>query len=434
MFFAQERNERGEMWTGRRLGPEGVKEKLKIGNSFDHKEFKDAKIDFPSFDKVMFYNFNNDVRDTGHEADLFDLIRLFKEKAHIPADFIGPKYRIYEMIQASTEENYKSVAEQIFAQTRWNPVLREDKVIAEFTKAPNGKAAQKIAKSLPRINLDTYTLSGKMGKLRMVKSPEEMKLLRKAIDVSCVGQAEVMKALHPDMSEMEIQGIHEYVYRKYGAEYQGYPSIVGAGYNGCILHYIENNRPMVGKDLVLMDLGAEYHGYTADVTRTVPASGKFSPEQKAIYDIVYEAQEAAFKLCKPGGNFTDITLAAKEVIDRRLAEIGVIQAGQEHNYLPHGISHHLGLDVHDKSDRSNVFVPGIVFTVEPGIYIPENSPCDKKWWGIAVRIEDDILITNDGYELLSKLAPRKSEEIEALMANPSALDDIKLPDLDGKRN
>ena len=131
-----------------------------------------------------------------------------------------------------------------------------------------------------------------MGALREVKTAEEMVLLKKAVRISAMGQVEVMKAMKPNMSETEIQGIHEYVYKKYGSEYEGYPSIVGAGNNGCVLHYIENTRTKVEGDLVLMDLGAEYHGYTADVTRTIPASGTFTPEQKAIYDLVYEAQEA----------------------------------------------------------------------------------------------------------------------------------------------
>ncbi len=128
--------------------------------------------------------------------------------------------------------------------------------------------------------------------MREVKTSEELRLLTKAIRISAVGQVEVMKAMKPHMSETELQGIHEFVYKKYGAEYEGYPSIVGAGNNGCILHYIENNKTKIDNELVLMDLGAEYRGYTADVTRTIPANGKFSTAQKEIYDLVYEAQEA----------------------------------------------------------------------------------------------------------------------------------------------
>jgi Xaa-Pro aminopeptidase len=238
--------------------------------------------------------------------------------------------------------------------------------------------------------------------------------------------------MHEKMSETEVQGIHEYVFKKYGAEYEGYPSIVGAGANGCVLHYITNNKMSVGNDLVLMDLGAEYRGYTADVTRTIPANGKFTTEQKAIYDLVYDAQEASFQYCKPGQPIGITTKISREVINKGLAKLGIIESPEaEHMYFPHGVSHHIGLDVHDRGNYEN-FEPNMVLTVEPGIYIPLGSPCDKKWWGIGVRIEDDILITDNGYELLSDLAPRKSDEIEKMMEQESIFSDLALPDIDSK--
>jgi len=299
-------------------------------------------------------------------------------------------------------------------------------------KADNEVKLREVQEKVPDSKLDTYSLNGYMSVLRETKLPAEMKLLKKAIEISAIGQIEVMKAMRPGMSETEIQGIHEFVFKKYGSEYEGYPSIVGAGHNGCVLHYISNNKPEIEEDeLVLMDLGAEYHGYTADVTRTIPANGTFSPEQKAIYDLVYEAQQAGFEACMPGSDFRAPHMAAKEVIDRGLAELGIIQEGQNHRYFPHGTSHYLGLDVHDKGTYGPL-QPNTVITVEPGIYIPENSDCDEKWWGIAVRIEDDILITEDGWVNLSEMAPRKSEDIEAMMAQDSPLDDFVLPDLDGE--
>ena len=279
-------------------------------------------------------------------------------------------------------------------------------------------------------NLDSKVLPMAMAKLRETKTPEEMKLLKKAIEISAVGQIEVMKAMHPNMSETEIQGVHEYVYKKYGAEYEGYPSIVGGGNNGCILHYIENNKTQIGEDLVLMDLGAEYHGYTADVTRTIPANGKFTPEQKAIYDIVYNAQEAGIKASVVGAPFQAPGRAAYQVVAEGLLKLGIIKEEKDTRiYFPHGTSHYLGLDVHD-AGTYGPFKANTVITVEPGIYIPEGSDCDKKWWGIAVRIEDDILITEDGPINLSGLAPRTTEAIEAMMKQPSPLDNFKLPKLD----
>jgi len=195
---------------------------------------------------------------------------------------------------------------------------------------------------------------------------------------------------------------------------------------------IDNYKPEINnKDLILMDLGAEYRGYTADVTRTIPINGKFSKEQKAIYDIVYKAQEAAMAACQVGVPWRQPLSIARKIINEGLYELGILKSlNQRHNYLPHGISHHIGLDVHDKGNR-NAYEAGMVITVEPGIYIPEGSACDEKWWGIAVRIEDCILINEAGApELLSDKAPRKSEEVEALMKLPSPLDKFLLPDLD----
>ncbi|MFT7269031.1 MAG: Xaa-Pro aminopeptidase [Roseivirga sp.] len=263
---------------------------------------------------------------------------------------------------------------------------------------------------------------------------EELDLIRKAVFISTVGQVEVMKAMRPGMTETEVQGIHEFVFKKYGAEYEGYPSIVGAGNNGCILHYIENTAINIKSDkMILMDLGAEYHGYTADVTRTIPIDGTFSKEEKAIYDLVYKAQEAAIQMSKPGVTFAAIGSLAKNIINKGLAELGVIANEKaQHMYYPHGLSHHIGLDVHDKGPYREM-KENMTITVEPGIYIPEGSKCDPKWWGIAVRIEDDILITKDGFELLSDFAPRKSDDIEALMKQSSPLEQFTLPALKGNK-
>ena len=243
-----------------------------------------------------------------------------------------------------------------------------------------------------------------------------------------------MKAMHPGMSETEVQGIHEFVFKKYGAEYEGYPSIVGAGHNGCILHYVDNIKPEIDSDeLILMDLGAEYHGYTADVTRTIPVNGVFSPEQKAIYELVLAAQTAAMEAGTVGVSWQVPSKLARDIINQGLSDLGIIDSvNQRHNYYPHGLSHHIGLDVHDNGSRE-VFEKGMVFTVEPGIYIPQDSKCDEKWWGIAVRIEDDVLIDENGNPvLLSGMAPRSVKEIEKIMAETSILDKFVLPDLDEK--
>ncbi len=377
IIFIQPRNAMAEMWTGRRLGVDGVKEKLAFNQVFNNTEFEDYNIDFSRFDKVLFYDFFNDVRNTRAEGDLYDLIVSFKKKAGYPTE-------------------------------------------GDLTIESSAN------------NLDMETLDQIMKDLRGIKTKEELDLLRKAVDISCIAQVEVMKAMRPGMSEFEVQGLHEFIFKKYQAEYEGYPSIVGAGHNGCILHYIENYKPAIESDeMILMDLGAEYHGYTADVTRTIPVDGKFSKEEKAIYDLVYKAQEAAIQACKPGMNIgRDLDAAiARKIINEGLAELGIISSPEErHLYYPHGLGHHIGLDVHDKGNYEYLEA-GMAITIEPGIYIPEGAKCDEKWWGIAVRIEDDVLITEDGFELLSDLAPRTSNEIEELMKQSSPLDSFVLPEI-----
>lgn len=379
IIFVQPRDAFREMWTGRRLGDEGVKSRLGLSQAFNNSEFKKYNVDFGKFDAILFYDFENDVRDNPKDSsELYDLIVQFKEKVNYPS-----------------KENALNVARE----TRKN-------------------------------NLNTKELAVLMGNLRGVKTKEEMPMIKKAISISAMAQREVMKAIKPGMSEKEIQGIHEYIFKKYQAEDVGYPSIVGAGHNGCILHYIENYKPTISNaELILMDLGAEYHGYTADVTRTIPVSGKFSNEQRLIYDLVLKAQDEGIKASRPGITTDELTMITRNVINKGLVELGIIKTESEkHMYYPHGCCHHIGLDVHDPIPKGRL-QENMIITVEPGIYIPEDSNCDKRWWGIAVRIEDDVLITKNGPEILSAGAPRRADEIEALMKEPSALDDFELPEI-----
>ncbi|HEY0057990.1 MAG TPA: aminopeptidase P N-terminal domain-containing protein [Flavisolibacter sp.] len=369
LFFVQARNAAAERWTGRRLGVDGVKQKLGFTSVLAGRALKDHPLDLAGFDKVIMPQLPEGLRTAKPtDPDLAGLLAQLKQKAGI----------------VDGTKNERVDVRQFY----------------EIT-----------------------------GKLREIKTPEELVLIRKAVEISCQGQNEVMKAVRPDMSELEIQGLHEFVHKKYGAEGVGYGSIVGSGENGCILHYTENSRTRVGTDLLLMDVGAEYHGYTADVTRTIPAGGKFSAEQRLIYNLVYEAQEAAFKTLKNGASWSKAGQAASDIIANGLLKLGIIKKAEDsRQYYPHGLSHHIGLDVHDRNFSGN-FKTGMVITVEPGIYIPEGSACDKKWWGIAVRIEDDVLIRENDYELLSDSAPRTAEAIEKLIAEKSALDGFELPPL-----
>jgi Xaa-Pro aminopeptidase len=198
------------------------------------------------------------------------------------------------------------------------------------------------------------------------------------------------------------------------------------------LHYVENSKIKVNNDLVLMDLGAEYHGYTADVTRTIPANGKFTAAQRTIYDIVYKAQEAGIRATVIGNTMQSPDTAARQIILEGLIDLGIAKTRREAmQYFPHGTSHHIGLDVHDPGTYGQLQA-NMVITVEPGIYIPIGSDCDSKWHGIAVRIEDDILITENGPINLSAEAPRTASGIESLMTKNSALNGLELPDLNAE--
>ncbi len=385
IIFVRQKNALMELYEGERLGKAKAQEKLDISIAFEGPDFLNFKLDFSRFDKVIFYDFENDVRNESETADLYELIESFKEKV-----------------------NY----------------------------APSPLT---LKKEPEKSNLDTRTLDSLMTTLRGVKTEEELGLLRKAIDISAMAQQEVMRAMTPGMSETEVQGMHEFIFKKYRAEYEGYPSIVGAGHNGCVLHYIENYKPNIEDgELILMDLGAEYHGYTADVTRTIPVNGTFTTEQKTIYDLVYKAQEAAMSICRDGTTFEDIYEATKKVINEGLVELGLYKslspediinpATGRNRYYPHGCTHHIGLDVHDLG-KYDTLRQNMVITIEPGIYIPKGSPCDEKWWNIPVRIEDDYLVTSEGCELLSDIAPRKSEDIEALMKETSVFNNFTLPEI-----
>lgn len=284
---------------------------------------------------------------------------------------------------------------------------------------------QHFRKNTERITPDVQGLEAMMASLREIKQPEELALMRKAITITCEAQVELMKAIEPGMKEYEAEAIVEFFFKARGAEDVGFPSILGSGENSCILHYTTNRKYFNNPDLLVSDIGAEYRGYTADVTRTIPVKGYFSPEQKIIYNIVLEAQTAGIEKCLKGKPFYTPHKAAVEVIQNRLLELGIIKEASEYRqYFMHGTSHYLGLDVHDAGLYDELKVNSVI-TVEPGIYIAEGSPCDPKWWNIGVRIEDDILITEGAPENLSSCVPRTVEEIEALMKEKSLFKQIR---------
>ncbi|HLP27056.1 MAG TPA: aminopeptidase P N-terminal domain-containing protein [Candidatus Didemnitutus sp.] len=254
-----------------------------------------------------------------------------------------------------------------------------------------------------------------LARLREVKDTAELRLMQRAIDISIEGHYSLMRGARPGMKEYELEALMEYAFKRQGAEDVGYPSIVGSSYNACILHYTTNRRTTQRNDLVLADCGAEYHGYTADITRTIPLNGTFSKEQRLIYNVVLEAQDSGIAASRMGEPFRAPHAAAKSVIARRMMELGIIDSVEHVGmYFNHGTSHYLGLDVHDPG-TSGPLKENSVITVEPGVYIPEGSPCDRKWWNIGVRIEDDILITKNGPVNMSEKLVRSADEIEAIV-------------------
>ena len=438
MLYVQERDARAEQWNGKRLGIEGAIEVLGFQMAKNANDFIQTNINFKSFDRIFIEKFNDDYRDSAkNTAEVYDLVSSFKENtAYNPNNFLSPmKKQIYELVKSTPIENSANVAQIIGRALAYDPSLKRDADLMKFKDATDNRLKkelqQKIALKLDaKTTIDIHFLSNNLATLREIKTSEELVLLTKAVRISAIGQVEVMKAMKPHMSETELQGIHEFVYKKYGAEYEGYPSIVGAGNNGCILHYIENSKTKLGNELVLMDLGAEYRGFTADVTRTIPANGVFSKEQKAIYQIVYDAQEAGIAAYVIGESMATPNLLSKKIVNQGLFQLGIINSlDEKHPYYPHGTSHHIGLDVHDPGNYGN-FEENMVVTMEPGIYIPDGSNCDERWWGIGIRIEDDILVTKTGPVNLSAEAPRTIEEIEKMMAKKSILDDFVLPNLD----
>ena len=432
-LYVRERDARNEMWNGRQSGVEGAA-KMGFDRVASKNEFVQTELNFDRFDRVLLFDFENDVRDEKNDSsDLYDLQQHFKAAINYPEHFDADRYRLYLRIQNAQAAEVPQIKRMIAYFAEQDETLLEDPLILDFLNSEESTSLAdfqtRSAFLIRDYNFDIDQLSILMAGLREKKQEEELLLIKKAVQISAQGQIEVMKAIHPEMTEREVQGIHQLVYKKYGAAHEGYPSIVGAGENACVLHYITNDKTDLKNQLILMDLGAEYNGYTADVTRTIPVSGVFSPEQKALYQIVYNAQNAGIQAAQAGASFRDISLATNEVVAQGLLEVGLIEDPSEfRRYLPHGIAHHIGLDVHDPG-LYEYLEPNMVITVEPGIYVPEGSPCDPKWWNIGIRIEDDILITENGPINLSEAAPRAWDEIEELMKQKSPLDDFTLPEL-----
>ncbi len=265
-----------------------------------------------------------------------------------------------------------------------------------------------------------------LHEMRLVKDDEDLRFLRRAAEISARGHVLAMGAAAPGKYEFEVQAVLDGYCRANGAQRMAYPSIVGSGPDSVTLHWSKNDRQIQAGEVVLNDSGAEYGLYATDITRTYPASGTFSPEQRAVYAVVLDAQKKAMALVRPGVRHDDIEAAAARAQTEGLVKLGLLsgdvaqllQSKAYRKLTLHGVSHWVGLDVHDvgryeKDGASRELAPGMVFTVEPGIYIPaDTAGVDRKWWNIGVRIEDTVLVTRDGFDCLSCGAPREIEDVE----------------------
>lgn len=279
---------------------------------------------------------------------------------------------------------------------------------------------------------DEYvSLNHFLHEMRLYKSRAEVAAMRKAARISAKAHKQAMQVCRPGMMEFQIEAELKYVFMQNGARDPAYPCIVGGGANGCILHYTENSSVLNDGDLLLIDAGAEYDCYASDITRTFPVNGQFTAAQREAYEVVLEAQAAAIKKIRPGNHWDEPHNAAVKVLTQGMVELGILKGKVSQlikekaftKYYMHRTGHWLGMDVHDVGDYKvegewRTFESGMVLTVEPGLYLPASSKgLDRRWWNIGIRIEDDVLITDTGNEILSDNAPKDADAIESLMAH-----------------
>ncbi len=269
--------------------------------------------------------------------------------------------------------------------------------------------------------------------MRLHKTPEEVELMQRAADISAEAHILAMQKARPGMNEYQIESLLEAYMRDNGASGVAYNSIIGGGDNATILHYVENDQPLNDGDLLLIDAGAEYKGYAADITRTFPVNGKYTAAQKEVYNVVLDVQKQCVEATKVGHTVQSRQDLSIELLTEGMKQLGLLKGNtadliknkEYMKYYMHGVGHYLGLDVHDagryytdqRSTASRPFEPGMVLTVEPGLYIPrDDKDAPEKYRGIGIRIEDDVLITEDGNRNLTTKVPKEIDEIEAIMA------------------
>jgi Xaa-Pro aminopeptidase len=362
-LFVRPRDPAQEIWVGRRAGVEGAKSEFGADEAFPVAEFEDKLL------------------------DILD------------------------------------GAEKLYYRLGVNPEI--DKLLIE--KIASVRILNRKPIEVPQTIIDPATI---IHEMRVVKSDEEIELMQTAADIAAEAHVEAMKAVRPGMKEYEIEALIEQVFRRRGAAGPAYTSIVGAGANATVLHYINNDAELRDGELLLVDAGAEYKGYASDITRTFPINGRYSAAQREIYDLVLKAQVSCVNMVKPGNTHEQLKQHSIEVLTEGMVELGLLRGNPEElikekkheQFYMHGLGHMIGVDVHDvgayyQNKKSRALEPGVVMTIEPGIYIaPDTKDVPEKYLGIGVRIEDDVLCTNNGPRVLTTKVPKQAEEIEALMA------------------
>src|SRR6478672_11927611 len=300
----------------------------------------------------------------------------------------------------------------------------DDTIVREISRM---RAVNRKPIHPPQTIVDPATI---IHEMRVLKSADEIELMQVAADIAAEAHCEAMKAARPGMQEYEVEALIERVFRHHGAAGPAYTSIVGAGSNATVLHYINNDGVLGEDELLLIDAGAEYKGYASDITRTFPINGRFSKPQREIYDLVLKAQMACVEMVRPGTTHDQLKQRSIEILTEGMVELGLLQGNPDEliktrkyeKFYMHGLGHMLGIDVHDVGryyfgQESRALEAGVVMTVEPGIYIsPETTNVPEQYLGIGVRIEDDVVCTANGPRVLTSKVPKGPEEIEALMA------------------
>ena len=361
-LFVRPRDPEREIWDGRRAGVEGAKSEFGAEDAFPTAEFDSKLAEFLDGTDVLYYRL-------GVDQDL------------------------------------------------------DNKIIQEIARM---RSLNRKPVNPPQTIIDPATI---IHEMRVLKSPEEMEIMQTAADIAAEAHCEAMKTVRPGMQEYEVEALIEQVFRRRGAAGPAYTSIIGGGPNATVLHYINNDGQLRDGELLLIDAGAEYKGYASDITRTFPINGRYTTPQREIYELVLKAQMSCVEMVRPGVTHDQLKQHSIEVLTEGLLELGLLEGKTEElikekkyeKFYMHGLGHMLGIDVHDVGryyfgSESRALEPGVVMTVEPGIYIaPDSEGVPDKYRGIGVRIEDDVLCTSNGPKVLTTKVPKQAEEIESLM-------------------